>query len=356
MMLWPLLAGLGLASVSASDPQSEDAEALIQGGHWKRARAILEPQVKTHPQDPRDCYLLAEVKMSFKDFDGALSLAQHAVDLDGKNSDFHLKLGQVYGEMAARASIFSAGSLAVKFRKEVEIAIDLDPRNLDALDSMMQFKFQAPGLMGGNKDEARALAEKITLLNASEGYLAHATLAELEKNMAQVEGYFLKAVQANAKNYGAVTALAKFYSQPPHAKYDEAPKYARDALQLDPKQIGGYWILARVFALQERWSDLEQILATSEGNVPDDLRPFYEAAQALLEAGKEFPRAESYAKKYLSQEPEGEEPDSAEAHRLLGLLFEREGRNAEARAEIQTALQLRPNFKAAKDDLKRLAN
>jgi tetratricopeptide (TPR) repeat protein len=127
-------------------------------------------------------------------------------------------------------------------------------------------------------------------------------------------------------------------------------------LKLDPKQIGGYWILARVFALQERWSDLEQILATSEGNVPDDLRPFYEAAQALLEAGKGFPRAESYAKKYLSQEPEGEEPDSAEAHRLLGLLFEREGRNAEARAEIQTALQLRPNFKAAKDDLKRLAN
>ena len=142
--------------------------------------------------------------MSFKDFDGALPLAQHAVDLDGKNSDFHLKLGQIFGEMAARASIFSAGSLAVKFRKEVEIAIELDPRNLDALDSMMQFKFQAPVLMGGNKDEARALAEKITRLNASEGYLAHAELAELEKNPAQMEAYFLKAVQANPRNYGAL--------------------------------------------------------------------------------------------------------------------------------------------------------
>jgi tetratricopeptide (TPR) repeat protein len=296
------------------------------------------------------------VKISFEDLAGALPLAQHAVDLGGMNSDFHLKLGQVYGEMAARASIFSAGVLAVKFRKEVEIAIELDPRNLDALDSMMQFKFQAPGLMGGSKDEARTLAEKITLLNASEGYLAHAKLAELEKNPAQVEAYFLKAMQANPKNYRALTGLAKFYSQPPHAKHDEAAKHAQYALQLDPNQIGAHWILARVFALQERWGDLEQTLATSEKNVPDDLRPFYEAAQALLEIGKEFPRAEGYAKKYLSQEREGEEPDNAEAHRLLGLVFEREGRKGEARAEIQTALQFRPNFKPAKDDLKRLGN
>jgi len=354
MILLPLPVWQGLGRDSTSEGQGANVEALVQAGHWKRARAILEPQVKAHPQDPRGCYLLAEVKMSFKDFDGALPLAQHAVDLDGKNSDYHLKLGQVFGEMAARASIFSAGSLAVKFRKEVEIAVELDSRNLDALDSMMQFKFQAPGLMGGNKDEARTLAEKITVLNASEGYLAHAKLAELEKNPVQVEAYLLKAVQANPKNYGARSALAKFYSQAPHAKYDEATKHAQYALQLDPKQIGAHWILARVFALQERWGDLEQTLALAERTVPDDMRPFYEAAQALLETGKEFPRAEGYAKKYLSQEPEGEEPDNAEAHRLLGLLFEREGRNAEARAEIQTALRLRPNLKAARDDLKKL--
>ena len=356
IILWPLPAWQGLARGFSPDIQSADAEALILSGHWKRARAILEPQVKAHPQDPRGCYLLAEVKMSFKDLDGALPLAQHAVDLDGKSSDYHLMLGQVFGEMAARASIFSAGSLAVKFRKEVEIAIELDSRNLDALDSLMQFKFRAPGLMGGDKDEARALAEKIALLNASEGYLAHAKLAELEKNPTQVEAYFLKAVQANPKNYSALAAAARFYSQSPHAKYDEATKHAQSAVLLDPKQIGAHWILARVFALQERWGDLEQILATAGKNVPDDLRPYYEAAQALLEVGKEFPRAEVYARKYLSQEPEGGEPDNAEAHRLLGLLFEREGRNAEARAEIQTALRLRPNFKAAKDDLKRWDN
>jgi tetratricopeptide (TPR) repeat protein len=310
--------------------------------------------VKAHPDDHRKCYLLAEVKMSFKDLDGALPLAQHAVDLDGRNSDFHLELGKVFGEMAARASFFSAGSLAIKFRKEVEIAIQLDPRNLDALDAMVQFKYQAPGIMGGSKDEAGALAEKITALNASEGYLAHAELAELEKDPGQMEIFYLKAVQANPRSYDAQTALAKFYSQFPHAKYDESTKHAQNALQLDPRRTEAYWILARIFALQQRWSDLEQTLANAEKNVPDDLRPFYEAARGLLEIGKDYQRAEGYLRRYLSQEPEGEEPDAADAHRVLGLVLEKEGRKAQARAEIQTAVRLRPNFKAAKDDLKRL--
>jgi tetratricopeptide (TPR) repeat protein len=355
-ILCPLFTRQVFARGSTPGAQGAGVEALIQAGHYKRARAILEPQVKAHPSDPRSCYLLAEVKFSFKDLDGALPLAQHAVDLDGRNSDFHLELGKIFGEMAARASFLSAGSLAVKFRKEVEAAIELDPKNLGALDSMMQYKFQAPGIMGGNKDEARALAEKITRLNASEGYLDYAELAELGKNPVQMEAYLLKAVSANPRNYDARTALAKFYSQSPHSKYHEATKQAQYALQLDPQRIEAHWILARVFALQQRWGDVEQILANSGKDVPDDLRPFYEAAQAILEIGKELPRAETYARKYLSQEPEGEEPDYAQAHRLLGLVFEREGRMAEAQGELKTALQLRPNFKAAKDDLKRMEN
>jgi len=349
LILWPPLTVLGAALASAADPQ-----ALIRAGHWKRARAILEPEIKLHPQDPMPAYLLAQVKMAFHDLEGALPLAQHAVELDGKNSNYHLKLGHVYGEMAARASIFAAGPLAVKFRKEVEIALELDSKNLEALDSMMQFKFQAPALLGGGKDQARSLAEEVARLNPSDGYLAHAELAELEKNSAEVEAYYLKAVEADPKNYRALSSLAEFDSHSPHVKYDVAIRHAQQALQLDPSRVDAYWILARIFALQERWGDLDPILVASERNVPDDLRPFYEAAHALLETGKEFRRAEGYVKKYLSQEPEGGEPDTADAHRLLALVFEKEGRNAEARAEIQTALQLRPNFRAAKDDLKRM--
>ncbi len=229
-----------------------------------------------------------------------------------------------------------------------------NPQNLEALDSMMQFKFQAPGLMGGDKNQARALADTITRLNPSEGYLSRAKLAELEKNPAEVEGDYLKAVEAGPRNYGALTALAKFYSHAPPAKYELAVKNAQQAVEIDPLRVEAYWILARLFALQERWNDLDSLLGAAEEKVPDDLRPYYEAANAQLETGKDLPRAEKYAKKYLAQESEGDGPGAADAHRLLGLVSEKQGRVAEARAELETALRLRPNFKAAKEDLARI--
>lgn len=348
------LVPIACAQTAARVGPNSEAEELVRAGHWKRARAILEPQVKAHPDDPQSCYLLAEVKESFRDLDGALPLARHAVDLDGRNSNYHLELGKVYGELADRASFISAGPLAVKFRKEVEAAISLDAKNVDALDAMMQFKYQAPGIMGGSKDEAAALAERITALDACAGDLSHAELADLEKSPLQVEVFYQRAMRADPKSYAAQVSTAKFYSQPPRANYDESVQHAQYAVKLDPKRVEAYWVLAKVFALQQRWRELEQTLSSAEKQVPDDLRPFYEAAQGLLDAGRDYPRAQSYVQRYISQEPEGEEPDAADAHRLLGLLFEKEGQQAESRREFQTALQLRPNFKAAKEDLKRL--
>ena len=172
---------------------------------------------------------------------------------------------------------------------------------------MMQFKYRAPGFMGGDKAQARALADKILRLNPSEGYISKSTLAGLEKNVAEVEVCYRKAVEADPKSYHALTLLAGFYTQAPHARYEQAVLYARQAAEVDPSRVDAYGILARVLAFEQRWGDLDLILTTAQEKVPDDLLPYYEASNALLETGKDLPRAEKYAKTYLSQEPEGDQ-------------------------------------------------
>jgi len=337
---------------SAADPGT--AEALMETGHWKRARAIVEPGVAAHPSNAQAVCLLSRIKLAFGDLDGALKSAQQAVALEDGNSDYHFQLAEVYGEMAARASMFAAASLARKFKGELDASLARNPKNLDALDALMQYSYQAPGLMGGNKGKARAIADELVQLNPVRGYLAQAELAREAKDFAKVEEYLLKAVQADAKNYEAQTALAGFYTQPSHRNTEGAGKHAREAVQLEPARAKGYSILAKALAFERRWSELEGVLSTSEKAVPDDLAPYFEAANALLESGVELKRGEVYLRKYLAQESEGEEPDAAHAHRLLGLILEKQGRSAEAVSELETAVQMNPRFGAAKEDLKRV--
>jgi tetratricopeptide (TPR) repeat protein len=288
--------------------------------------------------------------------DGALKPAQQAVALEDGNSNYHFQLARVYGEMADRASMFAAASLAGKFKAELDAALARDPKNLDALEALMEYSFQAPGMMGGDKGKARAIAEQLVQLSPVRGYLAQAELAQEAKNFAKVEESFLKAVQTDPKDYEAQTALAGFYTQPSHRKTEGAEKHAREAVQLDPARAKGYSVLAMAFALEQRWSELEAVLSASEKLVPDDLAPYFEAANALLESGVELKRGEAYLHKYLAQEPEGEEPDAAHAHRLLGLILEKQGRGAEAVSELETAVRINPRFKAAKEDLQRMKN
>lgn len=339
---------------AASGSPAGNPEALIEAGHWKKARAILEPRVEANPNDAQAAFLLSKVKVAFGDLEGALKLARRAVALDGSKATFHYQLAVVYGEMADRAGLLGAARLVGKFKRELEAALALDPNHLDALEAKMLFCFQAPGLMGGDKSRARALAEQIERLNAARGYLARVELAQEEKNTANIETFFLKALAADPRNYEAQTGIASFYGSPSQKKYDLAAKYAHQALQLEPERVKEYSTLARLSALQERWGELDAILALAAKNVPDNLDPFYEAASALLETGRDLNRAEAYLRKYLAQEPEGEGPGTADAHRLLGLVLEKQGRTLEARDEVETAVRMKPDFDAAKKDLKRL--
>ena len=206
-----LLSAFGFL-VSARAADSGNAEALIEAGHWKRARAIVEPRVAANPRDAQAVWLLSRIKLAFGDLDGALVPAQQAVALEDGNSDYHLQLAEVYGEMAARASMFAAAGLAHKFKGELDASLARNPKNLDALDALMQYSYQAPGLMGGDKGKARSIADQLVQLSPVRGYFAQAELAQEAKDEAKVEESFRQAVKADPKNYEAQTALAGFYT------------------------------------------------------------------------------------------------------------------------------------------------
>ena len=329
-------------------------EALLEAGHWKQLRRIAEPRVAANPKDAQAAHLLSCAKLAFGDLDAALELAERAVALEPGNSKYHLQLALVNGRKANKASVFSAMKLGGRYKTEVQKAVELDPKNLDARWELMEFYDHAPGIVGGDRQKARATADEIMRLNTAKGYLALAEAAEAGKQFAEAEGYYRKAAEADAKNYSAQMASAWFYLSDNQKKYDVAEKYARQAIALDPGRSAGYSAIAAVCVREERWRDLDALLAQAEENVPDDLSPAFQAARDLLLADKDAPRAERYLRKYLAQEPEGHAPPLSRAHWRLGQALEKQGRKPEAITEMETALRLEPSLEAAKKDLKRL--
>lgn len=351
--------GLLLLSLVSFFPVPGEAEdvspaALIQAGHWKQARAQLEARVASEPNDAQAAYLLSRVRLALGDVENALKLAEKAAALDSRNADYQYQLAQVHGRMAQKAGMFRAMSLARSCRKEAEAVLALDPKHLDARYFLLEYHLQAPGIAGGDKKKGRALAEELLRLNSQRGNMAMARLALDEKDMAQVEGYYLKALEANPRAYPTQITLVNFYLSPSQKKYDLAEKYARQALEIDPGRGTAYSALAWIFAQQQRWEELDKILVEVGKNVPDNLTPYYQAGAVLHSEGKDLSRAERYFRKYLTQPVEGNAPIHSRAHRMLALTLEKQNRKTEAIAELQIAVRMEPDFEAAKKDLKRL--
>jgi len=349
--LTPCLGGIGQSS--PADPPSP--EALIQAGHWKRARAQVDPLYKANPNDAELNYLMSQIDDAFGDLTGARELAEKSVALKSSESRYHRQLADVDGETAQAASLFAKGGWAKKFKAEADSAAALDGKNLEARFDLLEYYLQAPRLMGGGKEKAAAMADEITKIDPAQGYLAQARLAQDRKDSTAQESWLLKAAAAKPNDHDILVAVAGFYLKP-QPNFPQAENYARKAVVSDRGRVDGYALLAISLAFQSRWNDLETVLAQAEAKVPDDRVPYYRAGVTILTTAnpgsEELSRAEVYFRKYLGAEPEGGEPPLAGAHWRLGEVLKKEGRKSEAKSELETALRLKPDLEGASKDLK----
>lgn len=351
---------LALCALFSSPLQAADESPslLIEAGHYKRAQVILAERLKANSNDARSNSEMSKVSEAYARWDDAIQQAEKALSLDRKNPEFQAALADAVGSKlsSARLGTFEKLSLARRFRKEAELALQLDPNNVDANEDLMEFHLDAPGLVGGDKQKAAELAERMVKVNPVRGYLMQFELASHEKRNAELESLLQQALHAGPKNYFARMQAANFYLSKGGGNLAQAEEQARQALQIDSGRVGAYIVLATVCAQQNRWKDLEAVLAEAQHQVPDDLAPVYQAAKAILVSNQtaELPRAEKYLRMYLGQPPEGSEPGLAAAHWRLGLVLEKEGHKEQARQELQQAINLDSNFEPARKDLRRL--
>ncbi len=290
---------------------------MLAAGRVDEAIASLQAQLQKSPSDAASYNYLCRAYFSVRDWDQAIPACERAVSLDPQNSDYHLWLGRAYGEKADSASPLSAVSLARKLRKQFESAVQLNPRNVDARIDLAEFYMQAPSILGGGDDKARAQAGALASVAPAKAHYVLGRLAEKKKDLSAAEREYRAAIDASGGNAHDWLNLALFYRH------------------------------------QDRLNDMTRALERAV-SAPGQNEVLVESADLLLRAGQSPATAAQLIRRYLASNAPTEKSPIFQAHYVLGRALEQQGDTQGASREYRAALALASNFPAAKEALSRV--
>jgi len=315
MTLQLLLIFASLLHTSAI-PANVTPRQLLAEGRVDDAVRVLQQQVSLHPADAESFNLLCRAYFMADAWDPALEACQRAASLAPQSSMYQLWLGRVYGEKADHSSIFSAPGLAKQARSAFERAVQLDPGNWEARADLGEFYAEAPGIVGGGKDKARAQADALMRINPAMGHWVLARVAEKDKQADVAEGEYRAEIAASHSGARAWLDLAGFLRH------------------------------------EKRYEEMKQALRTLNSSLLDRPEALLHAAQQLFRSELDLPFAVGLLERYLKAPVE--DGPAFKAHDLLGQIYEKQGDRRAAADEFRAALALAHSYTRAQENLKRV--
>jgi len=180
-----LLAATALPVLAAENEFRDQIVDLIKRRQWTEAQTLLEKITLEQPTNAEAWFFLGQTFVARNDAEKSVPPLEKAVSLAPDNSEYQRILGDAYGLSALKAGLFSKLSWAKKCKAAYDKAVELDPSNLRARLSLMEFCRQAPGFVGGGLDKAFEQAAEIKKLDPVRGRQAYAGLYVAEKKYAE---------------------------------------------------------------------------------------------------------------------------------------------------------------------------
>ena len=309
-----LLASLFASAQQKLDLIADGRRALMQG-NIADALSKLNTVTATNPQNGEAHLLLCRAYYAEHSADDAVRECEAALQTLSKSSQAQDWMGRAYGMKAEHAGPLSGYSLAKKVKASFEVAVAQDPGNGDAIDDLGDYYVQAPSIVGGGIDKAKALAERVQSRNRAQALRLLASIAEKEKDYSAVERDLREHVRVTNGRPDTWLDLAGFYQ-----KRNELDR-ALDALH----------------HAQDSAHDRSSILVA--------------IAEMLGKIQREPALAMANLQQYLAGGNTDDSAPTFKAHVMLGKLFQSRGDKAAAKIEFNKALTLAPDYEPAKKAL-----
>src|SRR6185312_1608118 len=176
-----LLALAALPAFAADSTLREQVTPLFKQRRWNDAQVLLEKATVAEPNNAEAWFYLGQSFLFRNDADNSVPALEKAAALAPTNSVYQCYLGDAYGLSALKGGLFAKLGWANKCKAAYDKAIALDPKNVRARVSVMEFCRQAPGFLGGGMDKAYEQAAEIQKLDPVRGRKAYAGLYIAEK-------------------------------------------------------------------------------------------------------------------------------------------------------------------------------
>ena len=237
-----------------------------------------------------------------------------------------------------------------------------DPDNADAAYHLGQL-----ALMHNEQEEAVKWLEKATTLAPGSSPYFKA-LGDAYGLSAQKAGLFSqlgfarkclaayeKGVALNPQNVSARYALFNFYRSAPAfigGGVDKALTQAQEIQKLDV--VRGTLALVELSLAEKKYDEAFETLENLRRSHPEVLDAGYQIGRVAALSGLRLDEGVAALKEYLTHTPDDNQPALWAAHWRLGLIFEKKGDPAAARAEYAAALKLNPTQPQLIEAMKRL--
>ncbi|HAW94016.1 MULTISPECIES: tetratricopeptide repeat protein [unclassified Arsukibacterium] len=164
-----LLLSFGLTAAPA-DLQQQVSD-LWQQQDFAAAKVLLADKVNRKTKDAWLLAALGRSELELGQADAAEELLARAVKIEADNARYQFWFGRASCDNAQQASMFSALGYAKRCRKAFEQAVSLAPADTGYLKALGKYYAQAPGIAGGDKEQALAIAARLEQQDPLQGQL-----------------------------------------------------------------------------------------------------------------------------------------------------------------------------------------
>ena len=242
---------------------------------------------------------------------------EHFEKLEEKKKDssvLHLWIAKSYMANINNVSFFTKAMYSSSIQDNLKLSIEKDPKNVEARIFLAQYKFNAPSIGGGDKDEAWEQTDEILKLSP-------------------VKGHELK---------------GQFYSQ--EKNYDKAVIEYDEILKLEPENSHVYYLKGIMYQQAEIYEKALNSFESALKIDPEALESLYQIGRNAVFSKTGLDRGIEALNEYLKHDPDKSLPQHDSAYWRLAMIYNLKNDIDRAKEFINKAIAIDPE----NDDYKKL--